>query len=172
MRRDESDPYVSFGRQTDLPATTRFSNFQFPRQCIPSRRHRQDKAPLPLNATPAGVPVAIASPGSHALTHDQRSIIAGMSWIMVCRRRASCRRRPLTFNCSLRFIGFGSSSLVTIHGPSAMVYRGSCRANGCRIRLLGQLDIALADVVLDCISPRCTLWLYARSFGMWRPQRR
>jgi hypothetical protein len=87
------------------------------RTTSPERSHFGGEKPMP---TPAGVPVAMMSPGSSVRPREQVSISVGMSKIM-SRVIASCRSsvsppdgvtQPRT-----RVSRASSSSAVTIHGP-------------------------------------------------------
>ena len=70
--------------------------------------------------TPAGVPVAMMSPGSSVMPREIVSISVGMSKIM-SRVRASCRNSGSppagVTQPRIRVSRASSSSAVTIHGP-------------------------------------------------------
>ena len=68
--------------------------------------------------TPAGVPVAITSPGCSVVNIEQYETIASTSWIIRL-VDACCTISPSTVVVSVSVLGSGISSVVTIHGPQA-----------------------------------------------------
>ena len=66
--------------------------------------------------TPAGVPVAIISPGISVMVDDIVSIKVGISKIR-SETTACCLTSPLTFVTNFIALTSAISSLVTSHGP-------------------------------------------------------
>src|SRR4051812_5999670 len=96
--------------------TQRFSSSPMPeiemRTVSPAFRKRGGSKPMP---TPAGVPVAMMSPGRRVVPAEIVAIRVGMSK-MRSRVLALWRSSPLTQHFTSRFSG-SSASAVVIHGP-------------------------------------------------------
>ena len=73
---------------------------------------------LSILQMPAGVPVAMISPGSSVTPRDISAMIAGMS-AMSSRVLEACRASPLTKLSTSTSTGKGSAERCRIHGPNA-----------------------------------------------------
>jgi hypothetical protein len=94
--------------------------------------------------TPAGVPVAITSPGYRVMPREQVSISVGMSKIS-CEVRACWRTSPLTRQTSSRSVP-STSSALTSHGPigqkvSKDLPRSHCEWRICTSRAVTSLTM-------------------------------
>jgi hypothetical protein len=67
--------------------------------------------------TPAGLPVAITSPGRSVRMFDPNDISSSTVWI-ISEVFASCITCPLSVNVTFSFCTSGTNSLGTMNGPS------------------------------------------------------
>ena len=95
--------------------------------------------------TPAGVPVAMTSPGSSSTEDEMVSISVGMEKIRSA-TGAACRSSPLTVVLTHRAVTSSTSSRVTSAGPigqyvAALLPRKNCTCRFCSSRTVMSLTI-------------------------------